>query len=206
MQRPARGPMSVPRAARRIRRFAPWVVLVGAAVWSGCTVTPRNYKVLSFFFDGVPDPSIPPGAVVGRGAGGKPTLVVVHKPFAEERCEECHTTKYRPSKNDSSICLKCHAAALTQYQRMHGPVAAAACLWCHSPHESAQPHLLRSADPKVCLQCHAPAMLESTRVAAHADESRACLDCHSGHGSDRAYILKPGVLDAPPSGHSPGGG
>ena len=115
--------------------------LVGAAIWSGCSVTPQNYKVLSFFFDGVPDPSVPPGAIgVRRGPDGKPTFVVVHKPYAEERCDECHRTKYRPSKNDSSICLKCHAPVQTQYQRMHGPVVATACLWCHSPHESPNLH------------------------------------------------------------------
>jgi len=185
---------------------------VAAGVWSGCAVTKENYKTLSFFFDGVPDPAA--RAASGEPGGvGTPASVVTHRPYAEQNCDACHTTRYRPTRNDSSVCLQCHAGVQTAYQRMHGPVAAAACLWCHSPHESAYPALLRDSDRKVCSQCHTPDLLSSARVAAHADAARGCLECHSGHGGDRPHMLRPGVPEAGaaaipgkpvPTGDSPG--
>ena len=203
MMRPSR------RGARRFTSgFWPAAIGLGAAValgsWSGCTVTRQNYGALSFFFDGVPNPSNQPGAVAGRGGqGGKPAFVVVHRPFSDDRCDACHKTRYRPSRNDSSICLQCHAGVQTEYPNMHGPVIATACLWCHSPHESSHPHLLRDADRKLCMQCHTAANLDASRVPAHADEARACLECHSGHGSRARYMLKPAetASGAPPERH-----
>jgi predicted CXXCH cytochrome family protein len=203
-----------PTGARRTRfqtvgrLLAVEVVLVSAiiAIWSGCSVNKRNYKVLNFFFDGVPDPSLPAGSEPGVD-GGPPRLVVVHRPFAEENCEACHRTRYRPSRNDSSICLECHDTVKTAHPFMHGPVEANACLWCHNPHESSHPALLRDTDRKVCSQCHTPSMLSSTKVPAHADTARGCLECHSGHGGLTSQMLKPGAPDGlmpTPAGPSPG--
>lgn len=185
-------------------RPRPWVAIVlacgFAALWAGCAVTTSNYKALSFFFDGVPDPSKQaPGTA---SAGGGPSFVVQHRPFVEERCDECHKTKYRPSKNDSSICTQCHAAVQTQYANMHAAVIASACLWCHNPHESAQPFLLRTNDRKVCAQCHTLSALDVANTPAHADETRSCLECHSGHGSAQPYLLKAtAASDAPTPPH-----
>jgi predicted CXXCH cytochrome family protein len=179
---------------------AAWSILALIA-WGGCTVTSKNYRTLSFLFDGVPNPDLPgapgePGAV--------PTFAVVHRPYAEDRCEECHSGRARPSRLDSSACLKCHAESPTEHTHMHGPVAAMACLWCHNPHESSHRHLLRDSDRNVCSQCHTPALLGSERVPAHADPSRSCLECHSGHGGTAAYFLKAGVRDARPAPRRPG--
>ena len=207
MTRPNGGRARTLRAVGRLQGVALLMTVAGVAIWSGCSVTKQNYKVLSFFFDGVPDPSLPPGAVGSRMVGGQPVFIVVHKPHAQERCDECHTSKYRPSRNDSSICLKCHAAVQNAYPHMHGAVEATACLWCHSPHESSHLALLRDSDRKVCSQCHTPSMLNATRVPAHADAARGCLECHSGHGSAAAFMLKPEVPAAaptpPPSGPAP---
>jgi predicted CXXCH cytochrome family protein len=164
-------------------------------VW-GCTVTQRNYRVLSLFFDGVPDPSMPPGAV-SRVEGGKPVVVILHKPYAEERCETCHRTRYRPTRENAAVCLECHSAVKGAHANMHGPVEANACLWCHNPHESRHPALLREEDRKVCSQCHTPSMLNTEKVPAHADAARGCLECHSGHGGDRPFFLKAGVPGGP---------
>ncbi len=182
------------------------VCVAGAAAvfgpWSGCTVTRENYKTLSFFFDGVPDPDAPvPGS--GPGIAGTPAVVILHAPYAAENCDACHKTRYRPTRNDSTICFECHAGIRSAYPRMHGPVAAGACLWCHSPHESAYPALFRDADRRVCAQCHTPDLLSSTRVPAHADPARACLECHSGHGGHEPFMLKPaGPAQTPPEGPS----
>ena len=167
---------------------------VGMALWGGCTVTPKNYKVLSFFFDGVPDPALTAvGEVRGRDGVVRASKVWVHQPFAEDKCDACHTTRYRPTKNNGSICLPCHEKVPTEYVQMHGPVTAQACIWCHNPHESRYPHLLRDPDRKVCAQCHSGNLLDSSRVPAHADESRACLECHVGHGANGRFLLRDGA-------------
>src|SRR6185436_13604056 len=72
--------------------YCAWV-----AILSGCKVTDQNYEALSFFFDGVPDPNAPPvpentgelGSITG-GGGGK-TVAFIHKPYAENKCDACHT-------------------------------------------------------------------------------------------------------------------
>ena len=38
-------------------------------MWTGCTVSESKYKTLSFFFDGVPDPTIPVGTFPANGYG-----------------------------------------------------------------------------------------------------------------------------------------
>lgn len=192
------------RHGKRQRRVHPrtvsaaWLLVLLVAVnglmWA-CTVTQKNYKFLSFIFDGVPDPNAP---VQTHGPGAKivdiqqsPTYSA-HKPWLEEKCEECHTRTLKMGSRDSDLCLKCHAAKLTEHERMHGPVAVGACLWCHNPHNSAYAHLLKGPAREVCTQCHAPSMLDSQQVPAHADETRSCLECHYGHGGKVRFFLRQG--------------
>lgn len=184
---------------RRVRWRTParWgaglVLGVGAAlVWSGCSIE-KNYEALSFFFDGVPDPKAVRVTADGERAFGdlkaSPTYTA-HRPYVQDQCAECHGGRFRLGMNDSAICLKCHASVTTAHDRMHGPVAAGACLWCHHPHESAQASLLRNPSRKVCTQCHDAKLLNAERVPEHAEAGRDCLECHSGHGGASAYFLK----------------
>lgn len=179
----------------RTTASACWTAAAVAAVaaWCGCTVTPSNYKTLSFFFDGVKDPS---AVSADGGVPGDTTIalaVVVHTPYAEEKCETCHKSSYRPSRNDPSACLSCHDTIMDQHQWTHGAVAGGACLWCHSPHESARKWLLRGPDRKLCAQCHAPTMESGSSVPAHADPTINCTSCHYGHGGQSSLMLKPGA-------------
>jgi len=188
-------------------RLALWSVLAllallaGGIAWSGCTVTEKNYKYLSFFFDGVPDPRAI--AVSGTTAVNiedlrrSPTYSG-HPPYLEDKCDACHGTRFRLTRNSSRVCKQCHEEVASRYPRMHGPVAAGACLWCHTPHESAHANLLRDAPRTVCAQCHSPDMLDSTRVPEHADESRSCLECHFGHGGPDPFFLREAAADARP--------
>ena len=171
-----------------------WTVLAALSVWCGCTVTKSNYATLSLFFDGVPDPNATGAS--GEGAAGDTTLalaVISHKPFLEEKCESCHKTQYRPSRNDPSACLSCHDKVLNQHQWTHGAVAGGACLWCHSPHESARKWLLRSPDRKLCMQCHSATMMNGSTVPAHVDPKSGCIECHFAHGGQNSLMLRPGA-------------
>jgi len=87
------------------------------------------------------------------------------------------------------VCQKCHAAVLDSHPRMHGPVAAGACLMCHAQHESTVKNLLRVVPPARCTQCHGPKFIGTPKSPVHADMTRDCRDCHSGHGGDARYFL-----------------
>jgi predicted CXXCH cytochrome family protein len=172
--------------------------------WVGCTPTNR-YKVLSFFFDGVPNPNAPAAGVAAGGAGapaaGKTVRTVYyHKPYLDNNCQACHTSAgqtFSPlGMLDSRMCLKCHQSVTRQYPVMHGPVALGDCLWCHSPHESTYAHLLKAPDPQVCVQCHERDLLPSL-PAVHQDPAAGCLQCHMGHGGNAHKFLRPAAATNP---------
>src|SRR5262245_55403525 len=163
-----------PTRPRRICIAVVLPLVISFGIWPGCTPEKR-YRVLSFFFDGVPDPSLAAAqahgaGVRGRGPGGEPMIVFSHKPFAEEKCEACHAggvnALFRPLPQSVSAttCLKCHKDATRQYVVMHGPVANVECLWCHAPHEANFKPLLKMKSPDVCLQCHTPELLSSEPI------------------------------------------
>ena len=156
----------------------------------GCTDPQKRYQVLSFFFDGVPDPNAPKKQSSKHGASGGRT--VVHKPFADNLCNSCHqnsTDIFARAQVREDVCLNCHSNVPTQYAVMHGPVVNNACQMCHSPHSSALPHLLKQPAPALCAQCHdADAMLVMHKRQP-IDPKQSCIDCHSGHGGSNHQLL-----------------
>ena len=101
-----------------------------AACAAGCSPRKR-YQVLSFFFDGVPNPDAPrgPAGAARRSARGNQTLYV-HKPFAEEKCNSCHLNSediFTRANIRPNACLDCHAAVQTEHAQMHGPVVNTLC-------------------------------------------------------------------------------
>jgi len=173
-------------------------VAVAVVVVAGCRVE-KNYELLSFFFDGVPQPGT--GVPAGAGAAGRPAprvIVSSHSAFTERRCEECHgetggfgLVVSGFSDLDAAVCGNCHAQVMQEYPRMHGPVTALECLWCHWAHESPEPHLLAQASPDLCLGCHGFELRGLPQPPEHVDLGRDCLDCHRGHGGEQHYFLKP---------------
>lgn len=184
--------MSEHRRPRIRRRMLLMMMLVLATVsWLSCSIE-KNYQVLSFFFDGVPDPNAPVTASSLDAAKAAGLTYYSHKPYAENACKECHENPSNifGGRTDSSICMKCHAEIVQQHEVMHGPVAAVACLWCHKPHESVIENLLRHQVPQLCRQCHIPGLQGAPQQPDHIQTKDACLDCHSGHGGDNRYFLK----------------
>jgi len=196
------------------RRAWRWgLALLGAGLlvgsWAGCGTSRERYRVLSFFFDGVPDPDKPPEGERGVAtqpagpgqAARAPGPVIAHPPYAQGKCEACHgkpgTAEFTLNIT-TAACRQCHQKVPRQYAMMHGPVAAEACLWCHTPHESTVPGLLRAPSPDLCLQCHDRDLLPA-RIAEHRMATSSCLDCHVGHGSTQRYLLRaaPGSATQP---------
>lgn len=169
------------------------IFCIALGTFLGCSQD-RRYKVLSFFFDGVPAP----GDARGGAHAGERT-VYQHKPYADGKCGLCHGTDdidmsiARPTnitQISSALCLRCHEKVRAEHVIMHGPVTATECLMCHNPHESGVAHLLKAPAPPICTQCHAPEMMLPLRPE-HADQKADCLNCHFGHGGPAHGLLRP---------------
>jgi predicted CXXCH cytochrome family protein len=170
----------------------------------GCSVE-KHYRILSFFFDGVPDPALIAASrselEAVRAAGG---TIYTHEPYGQAQCASCHRGPRGRMKTEvtSELCLDCHAGVDDEHRYMHGPVVVKACLWCHAPHEATVKPLLRASGNTLCRQCHTAASSPASVHPAHADPDRACLDCHSGHGGPDRYFLHATYNDSFPNARS----
>lgn len=194
-----------------MRRRAKIIIICLAALGTlavACS-QPARYRVLNFFFDGVPQPGAPPAEAVGpygsraerkaqtdarRAKVQKP--VSVHAPYAIERCDSCHDT-FSGQLNrtvEAGLCASCHPTMPAPAPFLHGPVAARACMQCHQPHSSPFAKLLTAEDPALCLQCHQRSDLSSPPHDT-IEITSACLLCHDPHGGNDRYFLKPTDLD-----------
>jgi len=178
-------------------------VVAGALVilvWGGCSVE-KNYELLSFFFDGVPEPPSPEMQAlaehVGRSRLTPGRVGSAHTAFLDRRCTECHgdqanfgftTTGFAELGNEA--CPRCHDQVARPRAFLHGPVASGVCLDCHHAHSSIYPVLLRKRSPALCLNCHVLASQGAPSTPAHEDLGRDCLECHHGHGSEQQYLLR----------------
>ena len=169
-------------------------------VWGGCSVE-KHYELLSFFFDGVPEPLPPEVQGLAQGAGGSRLvagrMVSAHTAYLDRRCAACHgdqanfgftTTGFSDLGNEA--CLRCHDQEAEPPAFLHGPVALGACLVCHDAHASSYPVLLVKPSPALCLDCHGPELQGATSTPVHANLSRDCLECHYGHGGEQRYLLR----------------
>jgi len=157
----------------------------------GCA--PRSsYKVLSLFFDGVPDPD---KKVQLQGSGNDNANARVsrstyreHGPYAAKLCVGCHqrgtNALILPIEK---LCFNCHVIP-TDKKHIHGPVASGGCKICHDPHGSSFPFLLASEPVKFCFYCHNEK--DVARNEAHAGITGGCTQCHDAHKSDNKYLLK----------------
>jgi len=179
-----------------IRWLAVWTLSLGAVfMFSGCEPK-TNYKVLSFFFDGVPEPGKTAAAGGGEGASNDKKAVQavskssVHGPFASKNCEGCHD---RAAGNKlllpiDKLCFKCHDLNIEGKKWVHGPVASGGCWICHNPHRSAYPFLLDAPGDKICYRCHEESSVLKNEV--HKDLTIGCLECHNPHASQQKFLLR----------------
>ncbi|MFO1078076.1 MAG: cytochrome c3 family protein [Planctomycetota bacterium] len=207
------------------RRVSNWntraaVGAVLAMALAACSAASR-YEVLSFFFDGVPDPSAPvqPKVVepqvrqrTVRPEAAPAVVLHQHAPYAQRQCDQCHESggeKGGRARGAFSIntmsalkmpvtrlCVSCHEPKPLAFQ--HAPALLGDCVRCHDPHASRFEHLVlkeRTAD--LCAVCHdADTMPTSAAHAAVAD--RGCATCHDPHGAEAHFLLRPGIDSALP--------
>lgn len=170
------------------------------AISSGCS-TVKHHRVLSFFFDGVPDPAAAVVSVtpeVEAAVGRQLVHPGEHGPYAAKLCDSCHDAQRTNALivPAEELCLRCHELDTAQAY-LHGPLASGGCTVCHDPHRSANRFLLVSASDGFCLTCHDRSALSDTAGLgggaggnAHGGDAANCTECHEAHMSDRKYLLR----------------
>ena len=177
--------------------------LLAALVVAGCAPASR-YRVLSFFFDGVPVPAgVEPrpgyessrtvqrqssfrAALAQLPAPPPPPPAVVyrsiHQPVVENRCRFCHNPNAPMDEivHDATLCDACHGDQRREEGWDHGPINLGTCIPCHVSHKSPYDSLLTEPMPDLCLHCHDREGLAEPDY--HQVETYdQCTTCHDPH-------------------------
>ena len=112
-------------------------------------------------------------------------------------CSDCHNphgsvlnSQLRETAAQDQVCFKCHADKEGPFVFEHRPIKTEGCVYCHSPHGSTNPRLLKRADVNLlCLDCHTEtAGSEVPGMPSFHNQSQkyqACTMCHVQiHGSN----------------------
>jgi predicted CXXCH cytochrome family protein len=163
-------------------------------VYACAPTTQAQYRTLSFFFDGVPNPELKKAEQAAReakddtGLKGKKSKFTEHGPFAAKECSGCHqrgTNALVAPLED--LCFRCHQLDLKKGWT-HGPVASGGCRVCHNPHSSGFPFLLMAKPSEFCYYCHNPN--DVSRSEVHKGTTLQCTICHDAHSADNRFLLK----------------
>ena len=155
--------------------------------------------MLSFFFDGVPNPADAVAAddseelsdtpVVGKA---RPVSTAsMHPRKGGWACRRCHSSFSNQLKGSvEELCKQCHTRDKFPEGKLHGPLNVGKCTACHDPHRSSQGHLVRLPVPELCMQCHEK-KLTFQRIEQHIeDKGSACVRCHNPHASRHSPFLR----------------
>lgn len=184
----------------RVRRPSPWLSrgAVLAVIFLLLACAPEtSHRVLSLFFDGVPDPGVPDtppltqtellgraGPVVRPPIEVEPFFASVHQPYADRACGQCHSSQHGNmlEEMDQTMCLRCHGVRLIREGWDHGPINFGICTDCHEPHASQFEHLQTQAQPELCVQCHdSPSLMVEIEEHRLSATGHRCTDCHDPH-------------------------
>ncbi len=198
---------------RRRNLIIPVACLLACSLLMGCAETTR-YRVLSFFFDGVPLPpsmqpeqpqlaegDAPGDSIVGAETEPQARVVAVkairvHPPYTNFRCAACHDLDSGSIRGtpQTGMCKQCHAKLTDEFRYVHGPVAVDDCLFCHHHHGGQFRHMLRADAAEICLSCHdKDDLTEGDHHQGNEEgiEKQSCIGCHHGHGGQDRFFLKP---------------
>ena len=175
----------------------------------GCSSNSKD-KWLNFFFDGVPSKKgAKPGDSSSRSFENTnlgPVLVmippkieatsnvpqlVVHRPYEERRCTECHASNFsqRLKGDVSKVCTACHTEFLHKAKYSHAPNEDGQCTVCHEPHQSKEKKLLIKASQELCFDCHEPENVFKTKACVESG-GRTCIECHDPHQEDKRFLIR----------------
>jgi predicted CXXCH cytochrome family protein len=182
-----------------------FVLLVFFLFTEACNPSTRQ-ETLSFFFDGVPgiqqkneqkadtlqnrNPE-PQGKERLAEDENNRIQVSTHPDYKNKTCEKCHNIEhsYRLNDRQPELCYQCDKPFNSQFEKLHGPVAAGFCGACHEPHKSEHKALLKMSIRQVCQYCHEPG--DVNKNLAHSNNSTVeCLTCHNSHGGTSVNLLR----------------
>jgi len=178
------------------------------ALFAGCGDRVARYRVLSFFFDGVPVPPelAPPDANTTTQPGdpnsprtattrpaGTADEILYHAPYKNRQCVKCHLqTASFQVPIDKDVCRSCHTRHydIPGDDWVHGPVVVGKCSMCHLSHQSPNLALLIKPGSELCLKCHDPAVTLSWPFHAEAKSGTlVCGACHDPHSAGNRLLL-----------------
>ncbi len=178
-----------------------FLFMVVAFVLVACSQSTRH-KILSTFFDGVPEPeSAEPQSIAAidttaefaseaAARAHKSEDINFHPPFEERACDACHDFQLSLAslRQQKDLCFSCHDDFTDSLAYVHGPVGGGFCTQCHHPHKSKNEKLLKRTGQDLCLYCH-----ERNEVLAKESheglEEENCTDCHNPHGGEDPYFF-----------------
>jgi len=178
------------------------VSAVGLVVTSACTYRPTRYRVMRFFFDGVPEPGVvrqigyAPSSEAARFEVERQHAVAdvtmyAHTPYRENRCGGCHSaeTGELVRSLERGLCLNCHASLIADVKYAHGPAAVYGCTLCHHYHTARYKYNLLRPPNETCLRCH---MKEDLTTGPYHEgiDQQTCTNCHNPHGGNDRFFLK----------------
>lgn len=121
-------------------------------------------------------------------------FLVSHHPVTQKTilCIDCHKLSEPleeplSSSNINSECFSCHAEYQGPFPYEHGAVndytvEKEGCIYCHDPHGSPNPRLLKQPVGALCLNCHFVPKHQTAHGGIWAKKD--CLECHVDiHGS-----------------------
>lgn len=170
---------------------------------SGCSST-SHYKLLSFFFDGVPDPAIELAQHTSDSIRKADTSLIaqnlikdsgptsyVHTPYQDKQCNSCHdrSSMGKLIKSMPELCYDCHEDFSKKYKVLHGPVGGGQCTMCHNTHTSPNESLLVRTGQDLCLHCHDSKQLITTETHKQMNDA-GCTTCHNPHGGNDLSFLR----------------
>ncbi|HBL18622.1 MAG: hypothetical protein A2X36_08300 [Elusimicrobia bacterium GWA2_69_24] len=110
-------------------------------------------------------------------------------------CDSCHSGAHvrRPkdkwlSAEGAALCGQCHDAPDPKKSVRHPPAAGGQCVFCHDPHRSANPKLLKDRMPDQCFRCHSPKPFFDKAMHSPV-ASGLCASCHDPHASKNKKLL-----------------
>jgi len=109
-------------------------------------------------------------------------------------CSECHEGSYdRIVGGKDSSCLKCHDDIVRTAENSpfyHPAVNMISCITCHTPHASANAHLLREGGGRVCFECHPKIEPAPGEITHGIIPISGCGACHAPHGAEHSHLLR----------------
>ena len=199
------------RRGRTVRLVVTAIVLLACSMTLiSCKTPEERYRVLSFFFDGVPmPPSMRPvipledmiddsGNVVRRGKKKeKEDITYYHTPYTTK--SGCYVSCHDKGRGFGAVlemtgaemCFSCHRTYFRPVAGdwAHAPVLLGDCKNCHEPHQSKNEGLLTKPQRELCFECHDSSMLDNDPFHARISDEQKCSECHDPHGAGNRQLL-----------------